>query len=351
MIKDKFFKRQVKWVIIAWLIICTLLLIQYLISSLYYPEFYTSYQIFTSVFVRTITGIGLIFYIIIPSYNYFKKQSIFKNILGLLLICLVCSLVQISLIELFLGLGREKFDLYDVYDKTISSFVLSLHDNIAYYLIFFSILIAIDYMQGKITAIQTKESITRELTQAKLSILSSQLHPHFLFNALNSISSLIEYRQDIAQDMLADVSDLLRVSLQTDYSIPITLEEELNILNKYVDIEKRRFEHQLSITKNIDKETLKIMVPPFILQPLFENSIKHGYTEGVTNLEVKIQAEKTNGGLILSVSNNGLELGHFKGGIGIENLKKRLSTFYGDNYKFEIKQQGSWVVNIIKVLQ
>lgn len=342
------FKKQLKWLILAWSVICFLLMLQYLITEIFRPKTYSPFQIINSLSVRLLVGFFLIL-LIIPSYNYFKNKISLTKILGLLIICLFYSISQTFLNGLFADILKGGLDFEKLYDNTVSTIILSLYHDVTYYVMFIGILVSIDYLEAKIIAIKNREKIIEELAQAKISILTSQLQPHFLFNSLNSISAIIDYRKDAAQDMLADLSSLLRISLQTDYNKSITLEEEINILNKYINIEKRRFEHQLKIEKNIQDQALHVKVPPFLLQPLVENSIKHGFSEGINELEIRIKVLIEDNHLIILVSNNGAELSYYSSGIGIGNLKNRLKTFYDDHYNYVLRQEEKLVVNQIKI--
>jgi hypothetical protein len=173
-----------------------------------------------------------------------------------------------------------------------------------------------------------------ELTQARLQSLQSQLHPHFLFNTINTISALIYERPKTADEMLANLSDLLRVTLDQKQQPETTMENELLVLGFYLDIQLVRFGHWLRIEQNVPAEVLDALVPAFILQPLVENAIEHGISLSKGPGIITLYAEKANNHLVLQVRDNGPglvpdQLKAIGNGIGLSNTRNRLLTLYG----------------------
>jgi LytS/YehU family sensor histidine kinase len=185
-------------------------------------------------------------------------------------------------------------------------------------------------------------------------MLKAQLNPHFLFNTLHSISSLVKADPDKAQNMLVSLGDLLREIIFINHEDKITLTRELEILKKYIDIMLIRFSDHLSIDIAISDEVKMALVPSLLTQPIVENSIKHGYSSEHTHLNIKIEVYKLNKKLIIRIENNGqsLELDDkIKLGTGIRNIKARLETLYGSecNFTFSSLDQNKGVVTIIKI--
>jgi two-component system LytT family sensor kinase len=172
------------------------------------------------------------------------------------------------------------------------------------------------------------------LLAAKIEALASQINPHFLFNTLASISSLIRTKPDTARMLITKLSGLLRRLMRsTDHFV--TLREELASIDEYLDIEVVRFGPQLRVEKQISPDTLEVIVPSMLLQPLVENSIKHGLSRKVGGGRITIRTSLRNGRAAIEVHDDGLGMTEerleqaFGGGIGLSNVNERLRTIYG----------------------
>jgi two-component system LytT family sensor kinase len=172
------------------------------------------------------------------------------------------------------------------------------------------------------------------LLAAKIDALASQINPHFLFNTLTSITSLIRTQPETARMLIAKLSGLLRRLMRsTDHFV--TLREELESIDEYLDIETVRFGPQLSVVKDISPDTFDVIVPSMILQPLVENSIKHGLSRKVGGGRITIKTTLRAGHALIEVVDDGIgmtedRLEHaFAGGIGLTNVNERLRTIYG----------------------
>lgn len=175
------------------------------------------------------------------------------------------------------------------------------------------------------------------LLAAKIEALASQINPHFLFNTLTSISSLIRTQPETARMLITKLSGLLRRLMRsTDHFV--TLREELASVDEYLAIEVVRFGPQLHVEKQISADTLDIVVPSMILQPLIENSIKHGLARKVGGGRITITTTRRGGCAIIDVRDDGLGMSEdrleraFGGGIGLNNVNERLRTIYGAGY-------------------
>jgi len=180
-----------------------------------------------------------------------------------------------------------------------------------------------------------------KLAQSQLQILKMQLHPHFLFNTLNTISELIQKAPDAAESMVTDLSDLLRLSLQTVGRQEVSLQQELDFVTKYLQIEQTRFHDRLAVQMRIDPHALDASVPNMILQPLVENALRHGLAPLACGGQVLIQATRDNASLLLLVSDDGVGLsggdGEIKEGVGLSNTRARLRHLYGAAHQFEMQ--------------
>jgi len=181
-----------------------------------------------------------------------------------------------------------------------------------------------------------------QLAQAQLDALKSQLHPHFLFNTLNSVAVLMQTDVVAAKHTLVCLSHLLRGALQASKGHEVSLRHEVELLQSYLEIEQTRFQDRLTTRVSVDPEALDAQVPYFILQPLVENAIRHGdagyieITASRENGHVRLQVRDDGPGLGGGVSSNGLG-----NGIGLANTKARLEKLYGVEHSFDLRNDPS----------
>jgi len=181
------------------------------------------------------------------------------------------------------------------------------------------------------------------LQEAKLAALRSQLNPHFLFNALNSVSALMHRDVDAADAMLARIGELLRLTLASDGSQEIRLDEELELLDRYLDVERIRFAERLAVVMDVAPGALEARLPPFSLQPLVENAIHHGVASRDRGGQVTISARRVDGRLQLRVADDGPgpSTPHPREGVGLRNTRARLRQLYGDSQQLQLRQPPS----------
>lgn len=193
--------------------------------------------------------------------------------------------------------------------------------------------------------------LEQQLTKARLQALQMQLHPHFLFNTLNMISSTMYDDVKSADKMIANLSDLLRITLDSKGAERHRLEKELDILNLYIEIMKARFKDKLIFKIEIDEPTNDALVPGFILQPLVENSIKYSM-RNLKKAEIHIISRKENDKLKLIVEDNGPGISEeirtiFKNGLGLSNTVERLEQLFGNNYQFHLQNRSEGGVRVV----
>jgi two-component system LytT family sensor kinase len=182
------------------------------------------------------------------------------------------------------------------------------------------------------------------LLAAKIEALKSQINPHFLFNTLTSISSLIRSQPDTARTLIVKLSALLR-RLMRSHQHFVTLREELESIDEYLDIEVIRFGPKLRVRKEINPDTLDIVVPSMLLQPIVENSIKHGFARKVGPGVITIRSRRENGRAIIEVEDDGMGFmlerldQPMSSGIGLANVRERLAVIYGDQYQFQLTSE------------
>jgi two-component system LytT family sensor kinase len=182
------------------------------------------------------------------------------------------------------------------------------------------------------------------LVQARLEALASQINPHFLFNTLNSVSTLIRVNPEQARAMIMRLSRIMRGRLRNqEHFAP--LRDELAFIEDYLSIELVRFGDKLRVVKHIDPATLDMLVPSMLLQPLIENSIKHGIASKIDGGTVTLRASRGNGRLSIEVEDDGVGIseaelaGIFTKGIGVTNVKERLKVLYSQDYRMLIDSQ------------
>jgi two-component system LytT family sensor kinase len=183
------------------------------------------------------------------------------------------------------------------------------------------------------------------LLKARMDALTSQINPHFLFNTLNTVSSLIRFDPDMARGVVVKLSNILRRLLRKHETF-VPLREELDFIDDYLDIEVIRFgRDKLQIIKEIDEEALDAFVPSMLLQPIIENAIKHGLAPRLEGGVICIRTMRRGGRLYLEIDDNGIGMPSerlsevYGGGIGISNVHERLHLLYGDQFKMDIRSR------------
>lgn len=227
--------------------------------------------------------------------------------------------------------------------------VKTWHFNLLIYWVIVVVSHAFDYYRKyRERELRTSE-LEKHLAQAKLQALQMQLNPHFLFNTLHSISSLMHKDVEAADRMIARLSDLLRAALEGAGTQQVTLRQELDLLQLYLSIEQIRFGTRLTVKMNIAPDTLGAQVPNLILQPLVENAIRHGIEPRARPGCIELCAHRQDTSLALVVSDNGAGLdqnGAIKEGVGLSNTRARLREMYGATHRFELVRGQSGGVRV-----
>jgi two-component system LytT family sensor kinase len=192
------------------------------------------------------------------------------------------------------------------------------------------------------------------LIEARLKTLEAELHPHFLFNTLHAISTLVHRDPESADRMISRLSDLLRITFDRSGEPKVSLKEEMDFLQKYLDIEQTRFQDRLTVSVNIDSDALDGEVPRMILQPLVENAIKHGIAGRSGGDHVQIRAGLEGERLWMQVRDNGagLQVGTLKAlrtGVGLSNTRARLDCLYGRHYRLEFSDKHGGLSVLIEI--
>src|SRR5262249_53036647 len=200
---------------------------------------------------------------------------------------------------------------------------------------------ALLYYQNFRASELAQSSLKTQLADAQLRALKMQLHPHFLFNTLHSISSLVLEDPPKANSMIARLGDFLRLTLENSDQQLVTLKEETEFLRCYLDIEEVRFGDRLTVAFELEPQTLSAQVPHLILQPVVENAIQHAIAPRATRGHINIEAKRLNSSLRVEIKDNGPGIASNgdlleKQRVGLNNVRARLNQIYGSDFRFEL---------------
>ena len=222
--------------------------------------------------------------------------------------------------------------------------------NLDWMLMTYTTVVGFTYAMGYHREVQERAvreaHLQANLMEARIKTLEAELHPHFLFNTLHAISTLIHSKPDAADRMISRLSDLLRLTFDRSGAARVSLQEELEFLQKYLEIEQTRFQDRLSVKYEIDPDTLDAEVPRMILQPLVENAIIHGVSPrsgpGIFEIASGVEGER----LWLEVRDNGVGLSgsarsQFRSGVGLANTRDRLECLYGEAQQLDFSEGTS----------
>ncbi|PYT42004.1 MAG: hypothetical protein DMG45_10885 [Acidobacteria bacterium] len=253
------------------------------------------------------------------------------------------SIMALSRHYIFPLLGQGPYD----YGIMFYRYPMELSNDLISYTVF----VVVYYYFERLRIAQAQQlaaaKLQTELAQAQLENLRLQLQPHFLFNTLNTISSVMYEDVRAADAMITQLGDLLRLTLQASRTHEIPLAEELEIARLYLDLMQKRFENKLQVSYAIDPSLNDTLVPQLVLQPLLENSLRHGMKSGNGPIELSVAAHREDGSLVLQVLDSGCGLGEtdssaiFGRGVGLSNIRDRLAHLYGDRQQFLISNRPS----------
>jgi sensor histidine kinase YesM len=271
----------------------------------------------------------------------FERRSWTRNLLLHLAASIGFAFLQItgylgvtSLIALLFGLEPR--------DETFRSlFVSEFHFDLLTYWAIIGLSHALDYYRKYREREVRASQLEARLARAQLDALKMQLHPHFLFNTLNTISVLMQEDVTVANRLLLRLSDLLRMALNTTEAHEVPLRQELEFLRSYLEIEQTRFEDRLTVRLDIAADVNEAQVPNLILQPLVENAIRYAVAPRATKSTIEIHAARLNGQIKLQVRDDGPGISETQKavdlpGIGLRNTRSRLEKLYGPEHRFDL---------------
>jgi two-component system LytT family sensor kinase len=267
-----------------------------------------------------------------------RARNLLLHLPFILLVAAIHDLSHLTLFWFFTPVSKRQPTLLDCYH---SYFGLTLYLDLLFACLIVIAAHALLYYRRLRVSELEQSALKAQLVQAQLKALKMQLHPHFLFNTLHSISSLILEDPPKANAMIARLGDFLRLTLEHSEEQLVSLKEEAEFLRCYLEIEQVRFGDRLTVDFRIEPATLSAHVPHMILQPVVENAIQHGIAPRITSGHVRIEAKRHDGLLRLEVEDNGpgITTGSHAvepHGLGLSNVRARLTQIYGAASSFEM---------------
>jgi two-component system, LytTR family, sensor kinase len=274
-----------------------------------------------------------------------ERGRVLRNSLihvGASLLLSVITMAGISTVSNYLFAAPEERNF------TLARLLFSVYTYFDYYILIYWLILMIShsfdyysrYQEGELRASQ----LQAQLARAELQALKMQLHPHFLFNTLHSISALQLKDIAAANRMIARLGDFLRLTLDNSGAQEVSLQKELEFLKCYLEIERIRFQDRLTVNMEVEPQTLDARVPNLILQPIVENAIKHGISPRAAPGRIDIRVNREDHLLRVEVEDNGQGINSdkagariIKEGLGLANTRARLQQLYGTGYRFDLQ--------------
>ncbi len=328
----------------AYLLICIWYGINFSISAFLewkflHPEYYV---LWTALFLFEALCVFILL-IFLWSHWLFKFSAIWQitgHLVGIVMFFLVMGTLSYYFTD-FLE-GFVYFDHWEEYMlKLLSSWdALRIHDQ---YIITVGVYYVIRYFQGLQRQQFEKSELAIRNKEMQLSLLKSQINPHFLFNTLNSISTLVHTSKDQARKVITQLSDIFRYALDSHNGQKVKLIHEIEFLENYVRIQQVRFGERLKFEKDIDPTCLSFAIPPMILQPLVENAVKYGIAPKEEGGTISLTVRRSDDIVFFEVKDDGLGI-HAKkvmdgssNGVGLANTDLRLRSYYGTESGLRVK--------------
>jgi signal transduction histidine kinase len=264
-------------------------------------------------------------------------SRLFLHVLASLIFSLVHMVLHLSLATVFMGRPTLSGGSSSLSVQVIHSFPLGV---LAYWVILAMMMATSHYERSRLEQVRTSK-LQAQLAEARLRALQMQLQPHFVFNALHSLSDLVTDEPKTAVRLIARLGDFLRLTLQNSTSQWVPLKRELDFLEAYLEIERVRFGDRLKVVFQIDPQSLDAEVPSLILQPLVENAIRHGIASHIGPGLVQLASRRRGETLLLEIRDNGPGMpSNPPEGLGLRNTHERLRQTYGSSYSLEVRNQG-----------
>ena len=331
-----------------WLVLSSIMILQGMLSTFSSYVYFLNTQNRVEYFELLAQRIpSYVFWIVLIPFIYFVVISVVKEKIRLReIVLLILSGILIAVFH--------RLSVVWINDQILSSepskkFISDLINQKYYFLSlcydsFFSYVLLVVFIQVyrisilRREALIKEESFKKQLANAELTNLKMKFQPHFIFNSLHSISAAAYKDPQIADSMISKLSELLRYSINSSENNFTTIEEELNLARKYIEIQKLRFEDRINYVEKIDPKYLKERIPLFVFQPLLENCIKHAVELTDETIHINTIVSKHDNKIEINITNSlpeDFKVSDKSLGEGIQNLRERLAYIYQDNYKLE----------------
>jgi hypothetical protein len=305
-------------------------------------------QFYTAILFQVPTYFPWIFYTILIFKICQKQRSLLQAVIIHVPVAILIICSHIGLLATY----TYYFMYHDPQHTLLREFQFDMAATFHFQLFFYGAVTGTAYSYYYYKNVREKESqmlkMERQLSEAKLEALRMQLNPHFLFNALNSVSMLVRKKENMAAvDMIAGLSELLRYVLSSNEHNWVSLKQETEFLENYLTIEGIRFKDRMRFKLDIADNTKQLAIPNLLLQPVLENAIKHGLSEKTADGVIEISSAIIDDELVIKIVDNGPGLSTIKtgAGVGIKNIRQRLKTTYGEKARFELKfQEGQGTI-------
>jgi two-component system LytT family sensor kinase len=302
-------------------------------------------KMFFQVIYSTVISLCITNIIYIPQkYLHFKKENGWLFLAYYYVSGIIGMAIAIELIYLIQAwLFDEDYHFFHWEDMRFSAIVVFIICTIIY--VYFA------QKRGLNAKIQARDfdlmRLSQMKTQAELATLQSKINPHFLYNSLNSIASLIHQDPDKAERMTLQLSKLFRYSINQNQEDLVTVKEEMEIVNTYLEIEKIRFEERINFKIIVDHELTTAKIPRFLVQPLIENALKHGLKDVTERGELTIEIKKTDV-ISINIADNGIPFPEeLEVGYGLQSTYDKLKLLYGNRYEVQITNQPKKQITIL----
>lgn len=277
--------------------------------------------------------------------RFIKTHILYSIVFGT--VHFILSGITILLLERLFGFP-EHYTFTELLYHYKQQWVL-LFEGAIWYLIIIVILSVLHYHQRYLDQLKKISAVKSDLTSSNLQVLSTQLNPHFLFNAMNSITMMVRRNENKkAVSMIAALSDMLRMAMAKHQNQLVSLQNEVEILDKYLILEQERFKDRVEVRTSFPEETLSASVPKLVLQPLVENAFKHGVNNIQEKALIEVNSEKAGEQLLLSVYNSGETTIDWDinnaNSLGLPNTIHRLRQLYESDFGFKVIEKGNGVL-------
>ncbi|MEX0313625.1 MAG: sensor histidine kinase [Allomuricauda sp.] len=283
-------------------------------------------------------------------FESFEVKDFIKIVLSFLITCALFGGMNFLFGYVYAkygpGLTEEEIQMFKIYDSFFILVINSLFIIGAWTVTYLVIKLLLKLNRDRIERLE----LNTNLKQAQLNTLKGQINPHFMFNSLNNIRGLMLEDVEKSREMLTKLSEILRYSLTKNNINSISLEEELEIVDNYIDLSKIQFENRLEFVKEVEENMLSQQIPPMIIQLLIENAAKHGISNLKKGGRIVLMVKREGDLMKIQVKNTGkLKLQKNTTQLGLKNIRQRLKLLYADKASFSLHEMDGEVVADIKI--